>query len=469
MKLPIPSDWNGEDWNCLQIQWPASREYNAILMGFLSYLTRGRVWDETTGVIKSVQAVGWEIVNKNRLLPTCEGESGEIPSPGEEPCWKAYEGVCEDDCEGDMGCCITNLRWSVNGELEMLRCGEWEVVDGYVALPPQTTEETIKEAETPEQAAEWACKKAQAIVESFWSAANYALDHWGDVTGFISGMNNAAGATLNWNWVLFLQEFCFAADIIELDTYVANELTDANKTALICTLSKRLDGSNNDIGANQTEIINDVFGERWTALDNPVMFTFAGDLKQCYGREQWREITRNSAILYDGNCCPEVVAPILPEGTTWAHEYRFDIYASGWTLVGQGATRVDGQGVVSTVSANFQSISGVRKSAPSPQANSKLTFVRLEYDQWPTCLSPQVGSWAYHSPNVINKNGQYWGRSVIQFECDETIQQGEELQLGNATVYGPDPLPSGTSVLRRVIIAGTGQDLFPSDPQYTEG
>lgn len=68
MKLPIPNDWNGTDWCRFSICWPDSELWTGLLLGFLSYGTRGRSWDEKTGIVKNAQQVGWEIFRKNYPL-----------------------------------------------------------------------------------------------------------------------------------------------------------------------------------------------------------------------------------------------------------------------------------------------------------------------------------------------------------------------------------------------------------------
>lgn len=65
MKNPIPQDWDGESWKRYCVCWPDSELWTGLLLGFLSYCTRGRSWHENTGVIKEAQAIGWEIWENN--------------------------------------------------------------------------------------------------------------------------------------------------------------------------------------------------------------------------------------------------------------------------------------------------------------------------------------------------------------------------------------------------------------------
>jgi hypothetical protein len=72
--LPIPTDWDGDSWQCVQIQWPDSIEWFGILSGLLSTMFRGRTWDEQTGSIIDIQEIGWQIYNRNVPYIDCAGE-----------------------------------------------------------------------------------------------------------------------------------------------------------------------------------------------------------------------------------------------------------------------------------------------------------------------------------------------------------------------------------------------------------
>lgn len=73
-KLPIPDDWDGESWRCIQVQWPDSLQWSVILNGVMTGLTRGRVWDERSGMVTEAQAVGSEIWSRNFPYTLCGGD-----------------------------------------------------------------------------------------------------------------------------------------------------------------------------------------------------------------------------------------------------------------------------------------------------------------------------------------------------------------------------------------------------------
>lgn len=64
----IPEDWDGISWKCWCVQWPDSRDWLAILAGFITTPRLGRYWDADTGTITEVQQTGDEIWFKNTPL-----------------------------------------------------------------------------------------------------------------------------------------------------------------------------------------------------------------------------------------------------------------------------------------------------------------------------------------------------------------------------------------------------------------
>jgi hypothetical protein len=112
--VAIPDDWDQESWFCLQIQWPYSQKWIAVLMGLLTMPMQGRFWDRRTGTIVDAQAVGYEIFDRNVPFTGCEGETPPEPSNGNGggAVTRPYGGggaVCCCMEDYDMGCCITKL------------------------------------------------------------------------------------------------------------------------------------------------------------------------------------------------------------------------------------------------------------------------------------------------------------------------------------------------------------------------
>jgi hypothetical protein len=67
-QMPIPQDWDGVEWGCFIVQWPASIQWQAILLGFVTTPSVGRFWDASTGIIIDAQDIGKEIVTLNDCL-----------------------------------------------------------------------------------------------------------------------------------------------------------------------------------------------------------------------------------------------------------------------------------------------------------------------------------------------------------------------------------------------------------------
>lgn len=134
-RISIPDDWEGGEWACVQIEWPNSVEWLAILRGFISSPAAGRFWDQDTGSVKGAQSVGYEIISKNQPLVTCGGvaiENGNIAAERE----IVYIPVRDDESEENMGwlCGVNPSAFKVeNGALYVKDfCGEWHEVGSVV-------------------------------------------------------------------------------------------------------------------------------------------------------------------------------------------------------------------------------------------------------------------------------------------------------------------------------------------------
>jgi len=134
-RILIPSDWDGESWECFQIQWPNSPEWLAVLRGLVTLPMRGRNWDETSGSIRDVQRIGFLIENANIPLTTCDGEA----VPGETVTPETIRFIYGDESEENMGwvCGVNPEAFRiVDGVLEVRNfCGDWVAIG---ALTPPT-------------------------------------------------------------------------------------------------------------------------------------------------------------------------------------------------------------------------------------------------------------------------------------------------------------------------------------------
>lgn len=177
MKVPIPDDWGGEDWFCVQIQWPDSPKWTAVLMGLLSVIEYGRFWDERTGTIKDAQSVARDIHYRNLPFAYCCTDTGDNPIDN------VVEGLVIDPCEIGaiiMECSIPYgvLRWN-GGVLEYRYCGEWYQVSGDIVgsgtSVPQPGDED--ELELPSGTSDaTSCSKATAITDVLFGIVDELLD-----------------------------------------------------------------------------------------------------------------------------------------------------------------------------------------------------------------------------------------------------------------------------------------------------
>jgi len=63
--VPIPSDWDGVSWRCVEIRFPDSEAWRQILLGLITQPTRGRFWERSSGNIKDAQLIGLDIFDRN--------------------------------------------------------------------------------------------------------------------------------------------------------------------------------------------------------------------------------------------------------------------------------------------------------------------------------------------------------------------------------------------------------------------
>lgn len=198
MKLLIPDDWINDDWLCIEVQWPNSPLWVALLNGWLSQMARGRTYDEATGSILAAMEIGKEIWRRNATLtPCCDGgATPPEPSPEQK---MIYGGAWFGEEDEDMSCGFC-YRYNDAGVMEILVCGEWvPVLVGDSPPPIETPEGTdVGDPNTPQPGddeevdIDVKCRAAYALARAMWRVHARIIDYVDDVIGVLDIGNSVA-------------------------------------------------------------------------------------------------------------------------------------------------------------------------------------------------------------------------------------------------------------------------------------
>lgn len=180
MKIPIPQDWNGDEWECIEIQWPRSVLWRALLLGLLSYPMRGRYWDERTGQVTDAQDTGREIWYKNTPLVSCRdaggGDEDEPPPPFPDQtggsCWVFGSEIGEDD----MPCLSIAENLKIENGILYARngCCEWVAIGSITTLGEAPPPDLDLGPETPP--VDYKCRKAEEMAQQFVAIAAHGWE-----------------------------------------------------------------------------------------------------------------------------------------------------------------------------------------------------------------------------------------------------------------------------------------------------
>jgi hypothetical protein len=316
MLIPIPDDWDGEDWRCIEVQWPSSPAWIAILIGLLSTAARGRFWDERSGSIIDVQEIGKAIFDANFPLVAC-GE--QHPGNGNE----ADDHLAEDQLETigrcySMDCSIPygTLRWSESGVLQYRYCGEWYNVsgtpageptdDGTFNWPPDTD---YDETET------FPCGMATAVVDVLFDLGEYIWDNADNSIPFllINAAQNHVHLDLNNTYTLAAvnQALIMKGAVIISGTIVDLEKSDVigddfsqfMKCRLLPYMGESSAVERDDLYSAVSSAINAYYP--WSESGNNVFITAYWDyIRRAIGSGNLVDIAKSGSLV-DGDCdCP---------------------------------------------------------------------------------------------------------------------------------------------------------------------
>lgn len=317
MKLPIPDDWNGADWESYCIQWPNSIGWLALFRGFMSYCMRGRIWDERTGSIKDAQAVGWEIWLRNENPPGCNEDCPECEECPDEPC--SGGGVIIES-EDDMGQVVTDVE-IVNGAIRVYfgPCCYKDLTGeigggGLVITDPA---DNPYEAETY-----YPCGKLRAVMETIWNVGEGVWDAK-DSANPLSwvGTVRASAPSFNLNSGLIMVSVVQA---IAIDgTYGDSEVFDDDLFQRIkCMLVNNIPDDNTGLSNDLFGILQATFVNVFSAADRYTAGQWWSGIMSILGSTELDKAAKLGATDNTASCeCPDAI----PQSET-------DPDANGWYL-----------------------------------------------------------------------------------------------------------------------------------------
>ena len=238
MKVPVPNDWNGQAWTCVQIQWPNSPDWLAVLAGLVSQPLRLRFWDEKTGVLLEIQPTAYEILKRNLPWRTCQGEdlalgAGEVNAIG--ACY-------ECDWEDAMACIdISSMLKIEGGVLYALdNCCNWVAVGAIAGASEDVGETPLDISGGVDPPTYSSCGKAAALVTMI---SNIITAAWAQLDEppwqWISHIESGVGYDLDNSHLFVLMDHVIVLNTLGVEMA---EILDPFKLAQVrCELENRFD------------------------------------------------------------------------------------------------------------------------------------------------------------------------------------------------------------------------------------
>jgi len=443
MRLPIPSDWDGQKWQCVQIQWPDSPLWFAILNGLIAGLAAGRSWDERDGSILDVQSIGREIWARSIPFQSCSG--GIIPpaippTSGSGGLW--LEEVFEMPCI-DLSSMIDISRgdghlWVLDGCCNWVDLGEFGgQTEELITTPPGES----TDPETPFSA----CGKAESIVNVIYAVA---LAIWGATSEEPWNYVNAVKASVSPVTVKakYVIEGVILAASLKGSGYSEEEIfDDLSKQTIVCRLARTLAADTGALSAKNIEAIETAFNQN---LEFEVAL-FSAAVK-AIGTSQLSNISMAGQLDQTADCdCPELVPPTLPPADS-----------GPWFTGSVEKTEGDGVITMTTLSSNMRKV-GLRwlVGAPgfastdwlgyilmnSPANLTSVTFKltgeypladwqSLPYDRWNNPHLSSVGGAADVTQEVLSADAT---GAVIKVSFDPGKPTAYAAQFGNTFRFLP--------------------------------
>lgn len=335
MPYLIPDDWDGETFQCVEIHWPDSPFWWSILRGVLTELARGRTWDESTGIIKDAQAVGWEIWSRSWPFMPCgttdcpetpaNGETGDTVPINVGPCfWDDFI----SDCEGEnmSGCGGSGLPIKIeSGKLYWWHCCQWIEVGAIAGLTDEVSDDW---AGDPEETDYYACGKASAIVELIFGVAKSCWDERDNYPWQWSGHVKAdwPGIQLSTNYIAITVTqaiLCTALSFDETD-WNTSALKQTARSRIVALMTADANPISSDVYLQIKGILAGLFD--FTAAPLGLFLTNALDV---IGRGDLSNYAALGATTEPGNCGQYIppFEPEWPDGMDWEYYWDFETLA----------------------------------------------------------------------------------------------------------------------------------------------
>jgi len=155
----VPTDWDGERWACVQLQWPWSPQWFDLLFSIIEQLTWWTAWDQQGASFNDAIIAAQEVITRSWPLIGCSG-TPVSPAP---PDISAGTGAGYSEGDDDMPCIdISNLLKIENGILYARdSCCVWVEIGNLATISEPATNPFEGDDPQPEYSA---CGKAASVM-----------------------------------------------------------------------------------------------------------------------------------------------------------------------------------------------------------------------------------------------------------------------------------------------------------------
>lgn len=325
MRVPIPNDWDGTSWRCVEILWPDSDLWLGILTGLLITPMKGRFWDERTGVITDAQDIGRQIYDACFPLMACSGDVPDESGSGDGAdvaqivgaACAAFEDFLMTNCSVPYG----TIRWN-GGVLQYRYCGEWYDVEGtpgYSPTLPQPGDDEAPEIDPEVWTEPTPCSKAVAITDLLFGIVDELLDSAETPetpAGAVSNVRNRF-PQINFGDANLLNAYLHAAQVRTLG--YSSEVEDSTfQQKILCNVSLQISAGNQGLTEDERaavqSAISSVCRQDFTVVTHPTVFASVELMYvlayRAIGATDTVNVTSYATPAGDENCdCPAATPP----------------------------------------------------------------------------------------------------------------------------------------------------------------